>query len=134
MGGAPFATKDDLKAMWPKYPGPEMDDYVDVWLGQAAVYIRGKYRTIDARIAAGKLDPEAPKIVSCNMVRRYMDSQEFRDDLSQGSWGAGPFTFQGSFRSTGGMWFSKTDADILGGEGDVVGTIGVVDTRGESII
>lgn len=109
----PFATLADLRARWPGLP---VDDEAeaDMKLAIASRQIRARPWFVDARIAAGTLDPETVKDVVCAMVKRAMDVDADLENVANINAQAGPFGQTISFKNTdGAIYIGKSDVRLL---------------------
>lgn len=113
-----FATTDDLAARWKDLTDDETIR-ADVLLGDAAVWLRAWFPTLDARIQGGEVDAQAALIVSCAMVKRAMlginNAGQESSNLSETM---GPFMSQSQvkFRNPDGdLYVTGQEADLLDG-------------------
>ncbi|WP_102157703.1 hypothetical protein [Zhihengliuella halotolerans] len=113
---ADFATLGDLQDHWPGLPSNRTDE-AEQKLHEASIVIRTLYPDVDARIAAGKLSEEVPKLVACRMVKRAMTAPTV-DEMAginnlQESVGGVSQTL--SFTNPNGdMYLAKADKLLLG--------------------
>lgn len=83
-------------------------------LAEASRKVRGRYKTIDARILAGELDGELVKDVVCRMVARAVAAPTEMQDVTNASMTAGMFTQNLTFaRSDGHLYLGKEDRKDL---------------------
>lgn len=112
--GAPFAAAQDLVDRWRPLDSAE-EARATVLLGDAATRIRVACPDIDARVASQALDPDVPKIVSVEMVRRAMLSPVDQPAAGQVQQTAGPFSQSISYTNpTGDLYLTKAEKQILG--------------------
>lgn len=111
-----YATLDDLKAHWPDLPA-DREAEAKQKLHEASVEVRALYPDVDARIAAGSLDPDVPKLVVCRMVKRAMTAPAVAGaEAGVGSvqQAAGPFSTSVSFSNPdGAIYLSAADKRLL---------------------
>lgn len=126
----PFATTDDLEQRWRPLNSDEQAR-AEVLLGDAAVRIRVACPGIDAKITATapavpELDPDVPKIISCEMVKRAMLSPVDQAPMSQTQETVGPFSRGGTYvNPTGDLYLTKAEKQMLGCGGQQAFTIGM---------
>lgn len=109
----PFATVMDLRARWLTLPVEDEPD-AEMKLAIASRQIRARPWNVDARIAAGTLDPETVKDVVCAMVKRAMDVDEDLENVANINAQAGPFGQTVSFKNTdGAIYIGKADIRLL---------------------
>jgi hypothetical protein len=124
----PFATTDDLEQRWRPLDSDE-ETRAAVLLGDAAVRIRVACPGIDAKIAATppampELDPDVPKIISCEMVKRAMLSPVDQPPMSQTQETVGPFSRGGTYvNPTGDLYLTKAEKQMLGCGGQQAFTV-----------
>lgn len=110
-----FATSDDLAERW-RALSPAEEARATVLLGDAAWWLKVWFKPYAADLvalaAADPLLEEGLKILSCNMVRRAMNSPG--DGASASQQVMGPFTAQISFRNPDGSLF------VYGSERDAI--------------
>ena len=113
-----YATVDDLALRWKPFVGDEVNR-ADILLGDAAVWLRSWFPTLDARIQAGEVDAQVAVIVSCAMVKRAMlglhNAGQESSNLSETM---GPFMAQSQvkFRNPDGdLYVTGQEADLLDG-------------------
>lgn len=70
----PFATVEDVEAVWRPLTGPEWVQ-ADIHLGVASAIIRRRFAGIDRRVSTGSLNPALPAHVAVMMVKRLMQSR-----------------------------------------------------------
>jgi len=111
---AAYAKLADLRKHWPGLP-EDREDEAEQKLDEASIEVRALYPDVDARLAAGTLDPDVPRLVVCRMVKRAMDTS--RGELAgvgniQES--AGPFARTMTFTNPdGNLYLSKADKRLL---------------------
>ena|SRR5690554_3356965 len=126
--GDVYADPDDLTERWRPLTSDETSR-ADVLLADAAVKIRAACPDVDARIESGDLDPEIPKIVSCDMVRRAMLSPVDQAPMQQMQQTAGPFSHSGTFvNPTGDLYLTKAEKQMLGCGGQRAFTVRLAGT------
>lgn len=113
---ADYAGLDDLKAHWPLLPS-DREDEAGQKLHEASVEIRALYPDADARIAAGTMDADIPRLVVCRMVKRAMTAPATpggEGGLGSIQQGAGPFSQTLNFSNPdGAVYLSKADRNLL---------------------
>lgn len=116
----PFATVSDLETGWQPLSDSQKAR-AGVLLARASVKIRNKYKSIGRRLAefdtnpesATALDPEVPKMIVCEMVKRVLIAAP-TEGFSQFSETSGPFTDSATVHNPGGdMFILKTEHDDL---------------------
>lgn len=111
----PFADIEDLRKHWSKLPFEDEED-AGQKLVEASIEVRALYPDIDSRILSGRLDPDAPKLVVCRMVKRAMDNADNGVPSGVGSVqeSAGPFAQTLNFTNPdGNLYLSKSDKRLL---------------------
>lgn len=116
-----YATLDDLRKHWPSMPDDaETEAEATQKLHEASVEVRALYPDVDARIAAGSLDPDVPKLVVCRMVKRAMGLDDDADDSGVGfgvtsvQETAGPYSQTRQFSNPdGAIYLSAADKRLL---------------------
>ncbi|GAA1881950.1 hypothetical protein [Williamsia serinedens] len=66
---APYATIEDLASRW-TIPANVEGGTVDTLLADASVWLRSWFPNLDGLVEHGVIDPSAPVMVSCSMVKR----------------------------------------------------------------
>ncbi|QCB97122.1 hypothetical protein E5206_09415 [Arthrobacter sp. PAMC25564] len=113
---ADYATLADLKAHWPGLPF-EDDAAATQKLHEASIEVCGNYPDLDARILAGTMDPDIPKLVVCRMVKRSMDvsTEAPTAGFESVQFGTGPFSMGGKvLNPDGNVYLSAADKRLLG--------------------
>jgi hypothetical protein len=83
-------------------------------LAKASRQIRAEFPSVDARILAGKLDPELVADVACDMVRRVLSVPTTQQPASQVQQSAGPFSFGVTLANPAGdMYLTKAERKKL---------------------
>jgi len=113
---ADYATLADLKLHWSALPDEGVEDAAQK-LHEASVEVRGNFPDLDARITAGTMDPDIPRLVVCRMVKRVMDV--VTDAPSAGfesiQFGGGPFSMGGKvLNPDGNLYMTAADKRLLG--------------------
>lgn len=130
--GAVYATSQDLADRWRPLTTEEAAR-ADVLLADAAVRIRAACSTVDERLAADpqELDPDIPKLVSVEMVRRAMLAPVDQAAMTQIQQTAGPFSQGGTFANpTGDLYLTKAEKQMLGCGGQQAFTVPAVSRSG----
>lgn len=104
---APFATADDVAAIWRPLTDAEIDK-TDVLLNVASVILRDRFVDIDDRVTLGTLNPALPGHVVAMMVKRYMQARG-ADDPTQERIGEAQRTWT---PTVGEVELYLTDGDI----------------------
>ena len=116
MAGADYATVDDLRAHWPALEA-EREAEAAQKLHEASVEIRALYPDVDARILAGSLDEDVPRLVVCRMVKRAMTAPDLagaEGGVSTAQQSAGPFSTSLTFSNPdGAVFLSAADKRLL---------------------
>lgn len=116
MAAADYASLADLQEHWAELPAARTAE-AEQKLHEASVEIRALYPDLDARIDAGSLSADVPRLVACRMVKRAMSPSAVPDEMagmSQVSFGTGPFSFSGQLRSPdGALYLSGADRRLL---------------------
>lgn len=110
-----YASLEDFKAHWPDLD-PDAEVEAAQKLHEASVEIRALYPDLDARLESGALDPDAPRLVACRMVKRAMSSPvEAEAGVTQVAYTTGPFTGSRSFSNPDqAVYLSAADKRLLG--------------------
>lgn len=111
-----YATHEDLAAGW-RPLSPAEQERATVLLGRASVHIDSEAPDVEARVTATPplLNPEVPKIVACNMVKRAMMSPVDQPPMTQFQETTGPFSSGGTFANpTGDLYLTKAERRMLG--------------------
>lgn len=110
----PFATVEELKLHWAALSEDQYPEAAQR-LSEAAIRIRSHFPTVDSRIAAGTLDPDIPRLVSTEMVKRALTPPaEGMEGVAQASGTTGPFTTQFTYSNPdGALYLSKEDRRML---------------------
>lgn len=114
---APLANLMALRARWNDLPR-EQEVEAEQALIDASLEVRGRFPTIDRRMATGELDRDLVAMVICRMVKRAMEpvesTQEAPHNATQLSFGAGGFSHQVTLRpNDGAIYLSKADIRLL---------------------
>ena len=110
----PFATVDDLAAMWRPLSAAEQLR-AEVLLPVASAAIRREVPGIDAQIAVGAMDPEIPRWVACQMVKRVMASPMDAPPLTQQQQSVGSVSAGMTFANpSGDMYIGRAELKMLG--------------------
>lgn len=111
---APFATVDDLPKGWRPLTLAEKAR-AEGLLGKASRAIRAELPSVDARILAGRLDPDLVTDVVCDMVRRQLSTPVDREPATQVQQSAGPFSTGITYANpTGEPFLTKAERRRLG--------------------
>lgn len=110
MVGSPYATADDVQAIWTGRTLTAAErDTAELLCRYASAIIRSKVPSVDARLADGSLDPDLPTIVCSSVVIRYMDNP---DRVTQEQESVGPFTRSVTFAAAVAGGLSPTDDEL----------------------
>lgn len=115
----PFATLADLTNHWPDLP-ENKEEEAEHKLKEASTLVRGLYPATDGKIKAGTLSEDVVVLVVCDVVKEALNisDDEAQGNLSQATFGAGPFTRNLSFRSReGNLFLKKLHRQLLTGGG-----------------
>lgn len=108
----PFAAPEDVENRW-KPLSEAQRIRATVLLADASRMVRGKPWAVDARIAAGTLDPEDVRMVVANMVKRALMGLDV-EGVTEQSEGVGPFSVNRRFSNPlGNLYFSVEDESTL---------------------
>jgi hypothetical protein len=89
----------------------------DVLVDDASRYIRARFQTIDARIAAGVLDPDDVTMVVAMMVKRAITTEE--EGVTQLTNTGGPFSQNVTFANPmGDLYLKPTEVAVLAETGN----------------
>ncbi len=109
-----FATITELPNGWRPLTTDEIER-AGWLLAKASRAIRAELPSVDARIAAGTLDPELASDVVCDMVRRQLSTPTDRDQVAQASETRGPFSMTATYANpTGEPYLTKAERRRLG--------------------
>lgn len=109
---ASFATPSDLQDRWRELDEAEAARAA-ILLADASRYIRRRFPTTDARIAAGELDADDLKMIVCAMVKRIMLGGD-SGDVTEQQETVGPFGVTRRFGNPlGTMYLRDDEAEIL---------------------
>lgn len=101
----PLATWQELQSSYRQLTEPEQQD-ATVLLQWASALLRSKCPDLDRRVAAGTLDPDLPRLVVCEMVKRAVRNPEgLRTDVT------GPYSATWDAEAASGH-LEVTDADL----------------------
>lgn len=115
----PFATLEDLKAHWPDLP-EDKEKEAEHKLKEASTLVRGLYPATEGKLKAGTLSKDVVVLVVCDVVKEALNisDDEAQGNISQATFGAGPFTRNVSFRSReGNLFLKKMHRQLLTGGG-----------------
>lgn len=114
---AAYADTDDLALFWRPLVGDE-PGRAEVLLGYAATLIRAEWPDMDDRLAAG-FDPDLPKLVSLNMVKRALiGGTTGGEGVSSQMNVGGPYTQQQSYSNPmGNLYLTKEERRQLSPSG-----------------
>lgn len=122
----PFATVDDLAALWRPLTAAERAR-ADALLPAASAIIRAEVPDVDARLANESLDAELTKWVACQMVRRVMLSSSDMPPVSQQQQAVGGVSIGFTLvNPTGDLYMSRSELKMLGGRRQRASTISMI--------
>lgn len=109
-----YATATDVQARWPeKVLSTAELATADTLCADASRRARARWRTLDARVAAGTLDPDDVRMVIATMVKRAMLASG-AEGMTNDSRTAGPFSQTRTYANPmGNLYFSKEDVMTL---------------------
>lgn len=111
----PFSTIASFKLHWAALPEDRVAEATKK-LREASIKVRTQFPDVDARIAAGTLDPEVPELVVNEMVKRAMDTPQGADlaGVAQATGQTGPFATTFQFTNPdGNLYLSRDDRRML---------------------
>jgi len=109
-----YATPGDLAARW-RPLAPDEEARAGVLLADASAVLRATDDTLDARIAAGVLDPNLVRGVVCAMVKRAMVAGLDVEGVTQQSQTAGPYAASVSYANpSGSLYVTRAERRALG--------------------
>jgi hypothetical protein len=107
-----FATSSDVEDRWRELSATERD-LADTLAQDASRRIRRRWKTVDARIAAGTLDPDDVRMVVAGVVKRAMLNSA-AEGVSTMTDSGGPFSKSVTYvNPTANLFFTKEDAQVL---------------------
>lgn len=107
-----YATVADLEDRW-RSLSVEERFRAEVLLADASRRVRARFLTLEARLAAGTLDPMTVVDVVTGMVRRVLMAGD-TENVTQQAQAAGPFSLSQSFGNPmGNLYLTAEDVALL---------------------
>lgn len=113
---ADYATLADLMVHWAKLSREDHEE-AEQKLHEASIEVRGNFPDLDARILAGRLDADVPRLVVCRMVKRALNVAEDAppSGFESVQFSTGPFQMGGKINNPdGNIYMSAADKRLLG--------------------